>query len=75
MLLISVFAPFIEYLMSLVKKFLFYDLFVFVFCLFRAAPATYGGFQARGLIGAVAAGLHHSSQQHQILNPPDDARD
>ena len=23
-------------------------------------PATYGGSQARGLIGAVAAGLHHS---------------
>ena len=26
----------------------------------RAAPAAYGGSQARGLIGAVAAGLHHS---------------
>ena len=25
-----------------------------------AAPTAYGGFQARGLIGAVAAGLHHS---------------
>ena len=30
------------------------------FCLFRAAPATYGGSQARGQIGAVAASLHHS---------------
>ena len=30
------------------------------FCLFRAAPAAYGGSQARGLVGAVAAGLHHS---------------
>ena len=30
------------------------------FCLFRATPAAYGGSQARGLIGAVAAGLHHS---------------
>ena len=33
-------------------------------CLFfffsRAAPAAYGGSQARGLIGAVAAGLHQS---------------
>ena len=32
-----------------------------LFCLFafsRAAPAAYGGSQARGLIGAVAAGLH-----------------
>ena len=32
----------------------------FLFCLFRAAPAAYGGSQARGRIGAVAAGLHHS---------------
>ena len=30
---------------------------------------AYGGSQARGLIGAVAARLHHSSWQHQILNP------
>ena len=28
--------------------------------LFRAAPAAYGGSQARAQIGAVAAGLHHS---------------
>ena len=35
-------------------------LFIFVFCLFRAAPAAYGGSQARGLIGAVAAGHSHS---------------
>ena len=34
--------------------------FFLVFCLFRAAPEAYGGFQARGLIGAVAFGLHHS---------------
>jgi len=26
----------------------------------RAAPSAYGGSQARGLIGAGAAGLHHS---------------
>ena len=32
----------------------------FSFCLFRAAPVAYGCFQARGLIGAVAAGLHHN---------------
>ena len=33
----------------------------FFFCfLFRAAPAAYGGFQARGQMGAAAAGLHHS---------------
>ena len=36
----------------------------------------YGGSQARGLIGAVAAAdLHHSSQQRQILNPLSEARD
>ena len=37
--------------------------FVFLFCLFafsRAAPAANGGSQARGRIGAVAAGLHQS---------------
>ena len=39
-----------------------WELFFF-FCLFafpRAASAAYGGSQARGLIGAVAAGLHHN---------------
>ena len=39
------------------------DSFFFFFCLFafsRAAPAAYGGSQARGLIGAVAAGLRQS---------------
>ena len=30
------------------------------FCPFRVAPAAYGGSQARGLIGAIAAGLQHS---------------
>ena len=35
--------------------------FLFFFqCLLRATPMAYGGSQARGLIGAVAAGLHHS---------------
>ena len=34
--------------------------FVFGFCLFRTTPTAYGGAQARGLIRAVAAGLHHS---------------
>ena len=35
----------------------------FFFCIFdfsRAAPAAYGNSQARGLIGAVATGLHYS---------------
>ena len=40
---------------------LFLFLFFFVFLSFpRATPAAYGGSQARGLIGAVAAGLHQS---------------
>ena len=45
---------------------LYIDSFVFVlfcflpFCPFRAAPAAYGGSQARGLIGAVAASLRQS---------------
>ena len=34
--------------------------FILFFCLFEAAPMAYGGSQARGLIGAVAAGLRHS---------------
>ena len=33
---------------------------IIIICLLRAAPAAYGGSQARGSIGAVAAGLHHS---------------
>ena len=56
--------------------------FFFFFCLFRAASAGYGGSQARGQIGATAAGLHqshsntsgcsarnlhHSSWQHQLM--------
>ena len=42
---------------------------------FRAASTAYGSSQARGHIGAVAAGLHHSSWQHQILDPLSKARD
>ena len=44
------------------QKKIFFDILNF-FCLFvfsRAAPEAYGGSQARGLIGATAAGLHHS---------------
>ena len=64
--------------------FIFIYLFIY-FCLFafsRAAPAAYGGSQARGLIGAIATSparatatrdpsrvcdLHHSSRQPWIL--------
>ena len=38
----------------------FFFFFFFFFCIFRAAPAAYGGSQARGQIRAAAAGLHHS---------------
>ena len=44
--------------------FFFFPLVFVLFCfvLFsRAAPAAHGGSQVRGLIGAVAAGLHHSN--------------
>ena len=58
------------------------------FSLFRAAPMACGGPQARGQIGAVAAGhatatrdpsricdLHHSSRQCKNLNPLSEVRD
>ena len=35
------------------------------FLLFRAAPMAYGGSQASGLIGATAAGLHHSNARSE----------
>ena len=38
----------------------FCGVFFFFFWLFRASPAAYGGSQARGLMGATAAGLYHS---------------
>ena len=77
-------------------SFLFYIFIIYLFiyfCLFafsRAALVAYGGAQARGRIGAVAAGLHQShsnagsephlqptpsSRQHRILNPLSKARD
>ena len=64
--------------------------FFFFFVFFRATPMAYGISQARGQIRAAAAGLHqshsgarssricnlhHSSRQHQILNPMSEARD
>ena len=67
-----------------------YNLSFLFFAFSRAAPAAYGGSQARGLIRAVAAGLrtatatpdpshvcdlHHSSLQHQIPNPLSKAKD
>ena len=69
----------------------FFFFLFFVFCLFRAIPAAYGGSQARGLIGATelpayttatatpepshVCNVHHSSQQCQIVNPLSEAMD
>ena len=57
-----------------VQKSPFTYLFIY-FCLFafsRAAPSTYGGSQARGLIGAVAARLHqsHSNTRSELRLQP-----
>ena len=51
-----------EDLLTLEKGGLFVFCFLFFVFLsfFRAAPAAYGGSQARGPIGAVAAGLHYT---------------
>ena len=43
--------------------------------LFGAAPAAYGGSQARDRIGAVAAGLHHSHSNTGSFNALTKARD
>ena len=67
-----VFFNFIIYVFILFPQYIFFLLYLMVsqlhihvyvcvcFLLFRAAPTEYGGSQARSLIGAVAAGLHHS---------------
>ena len=39
--------------------YVFFCLLSFFFFFFRAAPSAYGGSQARGWIGDVAAGLRH----------------
>ena len=39
-----------------------YFFFFLSFVFFRAPPRAHGGSQARGLIGAEAAGLHHTQQ-------------
>ena len=64
--------------------------FLIFFAISWAAPAAYGGSQARGLIGAVAASLRQSHSnagsepclrptpqltQHRIVNPLSKARD
>ena len=46
----------------------------FLFFFFMPAPVAYAGSQARGRVRVAAAGLCHSSQQRQILNPLSEAR-
>ena len=48
--------------------FLNVGLFLFFFLPFRAAPVAYGGSQARGRIGATAAGLGHSHSRIQAVS-------
>ena len=46
--------------------------FLFFFCPFRVVPMAYGGSQARGRIGAAAAGLHHgciNAESELFLRP------
>ena len=42
---------------------------------FWAAPTAYGSSQAREPNNNIRSDLHHSPQQHQILNPLVEARD
>ena len=62
-------------MLSLYIFYLFIYLFIFwSFCLFfpRAAPAAYGGSQARGRVGAVATGLcqsHSNAGSEPRLQP------
>ena len=46
--------------------------FFWSFCLSRASPMAYGGSQARGPIGAIAAGLHqsHSNARSELRLQP-----
>ena len=53
-------APRRGILMLYVLFFFFFSFVVVVVAISWAAPAAYGGSQARGLIRAVAASLHHS---------------
>ena len=69
----SIIIPSKSYSLSLsATRFLFLRLlvsfFLSVFCLLRATPEAYGGYQARDLIGATAAGLcqRHSNARSEL---------
>ena len=76
--------------MNLIILFVCLFVYLFIYCLFRAVSTAYGSSQARGWIGAAAAGLcqSHSNtgsepllwptpqlKQHWILSPLNKARD
>ena len=46
--------------MRILGTFYVFILFICLFAISWAAPEAYGGSQARGLMGATAAGLHQS---------------
>ena len=48
-----------RYQVSVHHPLIFNSLFFFFLVFSRATPVAYGGSQARGLIEAAAAGLHH----------------
>ena len=91
---ISFFFPFFSYtrcsifFFQLIVNHLFPNIFFVCFCLFRAAPTTYGNSQARVELEmqlpayttarpdpSHVSDLHHSSQQYQILNVLSEDRD
>ena len=49
-----------------------FKIYLFIYCLFRATPAAYGGSQTRSRTGAGAAGLRHS---HSNTRSPSDIWD
>ena len=53
-------GPVAWFFLFLSLSFFFFFFFFGLFAFSWAPPAAYGGSQARGPIGAVAAGLHHS---------------
>ena len=84
----SLYTMLVKTQITIIKSFFPLSLFIY-FGLSRATPTAYGGSQARGRNGAVAASLctvtatwdpscvcnlHHSSQQYHILNPLREAR-
>ena len=57
--------PLVEQVFPWFSFYLF--IYFFVFCLFRAKPMAYGDSQAKGLIGAVAAGLRQSRRGRILI--------